>query len=480
MKNNRAFLLMVVLLLPLLFINISTAHDWGDDFAAFIGQAKAILAGKEYFKTGFVPNLEKPDLVASPLGWSLLLLPVVAVYGVNLVALKVYLSIFYVLWGFFLFLIFRRKKETLFAALVVSFIFYHPQFIGFKAEVLSDAAFAALFSLSLYFVSRLEKLTTLHLLILGLTIGFSCLIRPLGFVLMGSVVFEFVRLKDWKLKRLHVLIPILSAILLHFLIGKVFFPCESAYSHYTHFLGKEVGVNIVENAQFYFAQWQAYWSMLTAHSTGKMFLAYLFSFLLFVGFLRYLLLWNVYAITVLAYLAVVFIWPFRSQGFRYIYPVLPFFIYISFESLSRMIQLNRRTTTWVSNTLLIYFLFLCFTFNAEPFQRNLVQHGSQTNSAKALYSFLEYEVSNSSRVVFTKPRVLCLYSGTNALYPIANSDFGKIKEEYTRYGVHYFVRCKNSNLECYNAIYSSYIDSMERQKVLLWSNTDFDVYKRNP
>lgn len=336
------------------------------------------------------------------------------------------------------------------------------------------------FRFPLYFVSRLEKLTTLHLLILGLTIGFSCLIRPLGFVLMGSVVFEFVRLKDWKLKRLHVLIPILSAFLLHFLIGKVFFPCESAYSHYTHFLGKEVGVNIVENAQFYFAQWQAYWSMLTAHSTGKMFLAYLFSFLLFVGFLRYLLLWNVYAITVLAYLAVVFIWPFRSQGFRYIYPVLPFFIYISFESLSRMIQLNRRTTTWVSNTLLIYFLFLCFTFNAEPFQRNLVQHGSQTNSAKALYSFLEHEVSNSSRVVFTKPRVLCLYSRTNGLYPIANLDFGKIKEEYTRYGVHYFVRCKNSNLECYNAIYSSYIDSMERQKVLLWSNTDFDVYKRNP
>jgi hypothetical protein len=53
MKNNRAFLLMVVLLLPLLFINISTAHDWGDDFAAFIGQAKAILAGK---------NISKPDL----------------------------------------------------------------------------------------------------------------------------------------------------------------------------------------------------------------------------------------------------------------------------------------------------------------------------------------------------------------------------------------------------------------------------------
>lgn len=480
MKTQRGLFIIVFVLLPLLFIQISDAHDWGDDFAAFIAQAQAIADGKDYFQTGFVPNLEKPDLVASPIGWSLLLLPVIHFCGVDMVAFKVYVSVFFILWGIILFFVFRKKKETLFAALVVVFIFYHPQFICFKAEVLSDAAFAVLFTLSLYLVARLNRLAKMHLLILGLMIGFSCLIRPLGFVLIGSVIFEYIRMKDWMKRRLQVLIPMLSAFFLYFLIGKVIFPCENSYSHYTHFLGKEVVVNIVENAQFYFSQWQEYWAMLIPYSTGKILLAYLFFFLLIVGALRYLFLWNVYTVTVLAYLAVVFIWPFRSQGFRYIYPVLPFLVYISFESLNRIIQLNRKAATWVSNVFLIYLLVLCFTFNYKPFQQTLAQQGSQTSSARALYSFLAREVAKPSRIVFTKPRVLCLYSGVNALYPIANMDYEKTKGEYARYEVQYFARCKNVSLECYNAVYSSYLDSMEKQKVLLWSNNDFDVYKRNP
>jgi hypothetical protein len=142
--------------------------------------------------------------------------------------------------------------------------------------------------------------------------------------------------------------------------------------------------------------------------------------------------------------------------------------------------LNRKTATWVSNVFLIYLLVQCFTFNYKPFQQRLAQQGSQTSSARALYSFLAREVAKPSRIVFTKPRVLCLYSGVNALYPIANMDFEKTKGEYARYEVQYFARCKNVSLECYNAVYSSYLDSMEKQKVLLWSNNDFDVYKRNP
>lgn len=276
------------------------------------------------------------------------------------------------------------------------------------------------------------------------------------------------------------LLSAVVALLLYLIIEKVLFPCSNSYSHYTHFLGKAVGQNIVENARFYFLQWQNYWAMLSDNQTTSAILSYLFSFLIILSALRYLLCWNVYSVTVLAYLMVVMVWPFRSQGFRYIYPVLPFLVYASFESLNRMVQVNRKATVWVSSLLLLFLLVKCFAFNYQPYQATIAQYGSQTVAANEMYTYLAKHVPAHSRVVFTKPRVLCLYSHVEALYPIGNTDFQQMKIAYTNYQTQYFVRTNNASLECFNGMYSSYLDSMEKQKVLVWSNNDFEVYKRNP
>ncbi len=193
-------MLMLVLLLPLLFLYINDAHDWGDDFAAFIAQAKAILEGKPYFQTGFVPNLEKPDLVASPIGWSLLLLPVVGVFGTNIIAMKVYLSFFYVLWGIILFVLFRGKKETILAILVVVFTLYYPWLLSFKSEVVSDIPFAATFALSLFSIQKINPRTNLiHCVLIGLLLGLCCLIRPIGFILFAAMAFLFFIRKEYSI-----------------------------------------------------------------------------------------------------------------------------------------------------------------------------------------------------------------------------------------------------------------------------------------
>lgn len=474
-------MLMLVLLLPLLFLYINDAHDWGDDFAAFIAQAKAILEGKPYFQTGFVPNLEKPDLVASPIGWSLLLLPVVGVFGTNIIAMKVYLSFFYVLWGIILFVLFRGKKETILAILVVVFTLYYPWLLSFKSEVVSDIPFAATFALSLFSIQKINPRTNLiHCVLLGLLLGLCCLIRPIGFILFAAMAFLFFIRKEYSIYFSKYATVGVAALLLLFVIRNIIFPCEGAYGHYYSFFGRDLVFNVTQNSLFYFSEWERFWMDLTTKALLKNVFLFSSCALLLYGTVRCLWRKNVYAFTVLLYLVIVLIWPYRNQGFRFVFPVLPFLVYVVFERLLHILQAIRPSYTWLAYGIICGLITLSITSDHSTCNNYVKDTGSQTVTAKAMYSYIERNIPNDARVVFPKPRVLCLYSSVHALYPMANMNFEQMQDAYTRYQVKYFVRSKNAGLECYNGVYTNYIDSMEKRKVLLWSNTDFEVYKRKP
>lgn len=202
--------------------------------------------------------------------------------------------------------------------------------------------------------------------------------------------------------------------------------------------------------------------------------------LLLYGTVRCLWRKNVYAFTVLLYLVIVLIWPYRNQGFRFVFPVLPFLVYVVFERLLHILQAIRPSFTWLAYGIICGLITLSITSGHSTCNNYVKDTGSQTVTAKAMYSYIERNIPNDARVVFPKPRVLCLYSSVHALYPMANMNFEQMQDAYTRYQVKYFVRSKNAGLECYNGVYTNYIDSMEKRKVLLWSNTDFEVYKRKP
>ncbi len=398
-----------------------------------------------------------------------------------MIALKVYLSFYNVLWGIALYSLFPKSKNNYLSFLVVVFTVYHPWMQSFKSEVVSDISFAATFALSLFFIHKIKNDTPLiQCVLIGLLLGLCCLIRPLGFILFATMVFLFFMKKEYRVYFAKYLTVVVIAFFLIFVIRSIVFPCEGAYAHYYSFFGRDLVYNFSQNSLFYFSEWKKFWTDLCANELLKNVCMYGSCLLLLFGAFRYLLSQNVYALTVLLYLIVVLIWPYRNQGFRFVFPVLPFLVYAVFESLEKILHTIRPAMQWIAYALIACLIVLDFFADQTTYKNYITSTGSQTNSAKELYAFLTTHIPQKSRLVFTKPRVLCLYGHVNALYPMAGMDYKQMTEEYTRYQVQYFVCARNKGLECYNAAYTNYLDSMEMQKVLLWSNADFEVYKRNP
>ena len=82
MKKVIEHTVLLLFLIPLFFINIKSSHDWGDDFAQYIHQAKNISEGISQNNTGYVFNSDVflgPN--AYPTGFPLLLAPIIKNYG---------------------------------------------------------------------------------------------------------------------------------------------------------------------------------------------------------------------------------------------------------------------------------------------------------------------------------------------------------------------------------------------------------------
>ena len=112
-SNGVKYLAVALICLPAFFINIKSSHDWGDDFAQYIHQAKNITAGIPQQQTGYIYNPEFHHLgpPAYPVGFPLLLAPVYAIFGNSIKHFDIYISFF--LLGFALLMFYFLHKHYL-------------------------------------------------------------------------------------------------------------------------------------------------------------------------------------------------------------------------------------------------------------------------------------------------------------------------------------------------------------------------------
>src|SRR5574338_449991 len=95
MKRLEPVLLGIVLLISLLLgaASLTRGHFWGDDFAGYLLQAQSILNGstRDFIQhnTFTIENSSfPPGPVAYPWGFPVLLVPLLAIFGLKFLALK--------------------------------------------------------------------------------------------------------------------------------------------------------------------------------------------------------------------------------------------------------------------------------------------------------------------------------------------------------------------------------------------------------
>ncbi|MEQ1734412.1 MAG: hypothetical protein ABL940_12120 [Bacteroidia bacterium] len=220
-------------MLPLFFINIKTSHDWGDDFAQYIHQAKNISEGISQNTTGYIFNPERAVIgpKAYPTGMPLLLAPLVKHYGYNYTMINYYTSFFLALSGLFGFVFLRKHFSMLTSLFTILIISYGAQYLDFKMELFSDIPFTCFWLACLCLI--LSKKNIYTSILLGLLLAFSVHIRSVGLVIVGVfVIHEFMVKHSYKSASIQLhkntLLTLISFLLLYISL-KLMFPCNTNY-----------------------------------------------------------------------------------------------------------------------------------------------------------------------------------------------------------------------------------------------------------
>ncbi len=103
MKEWIKHIAVIACLLPLLFFNIKNSHDWGDDFAQYLIEAKNISQGLPLGHSGFVEN---PNYILGPNCYPPVFPLIIAMTSGDVGFLNVLMSFFFSLyWLFFFFFV---------------------------------------------------------------------------------------------------------------------------------------------------------------------------------------------------------------------------------------------------------------------------------------------------------------------------------------------------------------------------------------
>lgn len=183
-------------------------HDWGDDFALYIRQALALSGGYVGQVTGdthfalrhsgwpFTPEVY-------PWGWPLMMMPVVARWGIDYPKLKLLVTIVFLVFLALYHAVCRRRMGEAAALLIVMAVGVNFFFLSWTNNVLSEFPFMAAMMVGFVAFDRYQRSGSLWndsrrpAIFLGLALAFAANIRREGYALpLGIVVahaIEFIR-----------------------------------------------------------------------------------------------------------------------------------------------------------------------------------------------------------------------------------------------------------------------------------------------
>ena len=187
-------LLLLLLSIPLFFLNIHNTHSGGgDDYAQYIKEAQNIAIGKPYYQSNYVfnkyNNCYSPPQY--PPGFPLLLAPVVKAYGIAIRPMCYFNTVLAICLMLACYVYFKKYMGVIAAMCLSVVIAYSGCMVDLKQAVLSDEA-SMLFVL-LYLIARnAESFTWRRIMLLVLFASMAILIRTQSVLLIFAEVIYLV------------------------------------------------------------------------------------------------------------------------------------------------------------------------------------------------------------------------------------------------------------------------------------------------
>lgn len=427
MGELRNPLLIIILLLSMVIgsSQLTRGHEWGDDFASYIMQAKSILNGDmqnfiEHNSATIYQSSSQIGPVAYPWGYPLILTPFYAIKGISPLALKLPGLFFFAGFLICFYLLMRTRLTRTESLLLVSLFAFNPTLLDFLDQILTDIPFLFFSMLALLLMINEKKRSALDYALFGGVLFFAFFIRTTGIMLLVSfLAFQIFRFywKNMEHKTIFInsLVSILSFGLLWFIAYFIF---PSGQDSYFRQLKGFTVATFTGNISGYFALFQYFFG----NSLAWMYVYY--------GLIPFFLVgtWakrngdQPLIIYFAVYFLLMIIWP-EWQGPRFIFPLLPIFIYFAFQGMKFATNKLPETYHQLGQGIFYGFWFLMagiFLFNSSKnayvnLQNNRSINGPFDPYSMDVYNFIKEKTPADSVIVFFKPRVMRLMTNHDSI-----------------------------------------------------------------
>jgi hypothetical protein len=437
-KAYVALFLIIIIVFVINIISFKNGHNWGDDFADYINFAKGIVNGTldelVSISTYRVDNSTVPTGSANTY-WG-----VYYIFGFDIHIFKIYVYLFFICSLIIISLLFNDRLNSLQNLLLVAIIGFNPYFFNFKDNILTDFPyfFFSLLSLLLikrYFILKNNRINRYYgYFLLGFLIFLSTLLRPVGIILLPTLLFVLYienrpSLKSFKhffIKDKFKFIPFIVFITLS-VITSVALPKASISVDSDILLNSDIS-NIIFNLKYHLfapAHYLPYFDVrYNAYGLGydKIHLVLYTIIMLAVvyGITRNLkgdYLFLIYMLLNLMLFIIV-----RGRDHRFFMPLFPFFIYfllsgMSFISLSfsfpdKYNNARVNAAYFIGVGLLMTSLLYVSngTYENITFNQTQIIEGPHSPDSIELFSYIKEHTGEDDSIIFHKSRAMLLYT----------------------------------------------------------------------
>ena len=440
MKRCHWLLLAIVLSSLALGLSLLThGQNWGGDFAGYILQAQSIAGGglQSFVERNTFAVRESSAVfgpVAYPWGFPLLLSPLVLVFGLSLLPFKLLGLAFFIAFLVAAFLLFEPRLGCRDATLLVAVLGFSPMLLRFNDNVLSDVPFLFLSTTALVVMDRalvLPKKLSSSIsvsVLLGFLLFAASFVRSNGLLLLPTLLV-INGVGYWRLRHspsalsgkngelLSAAVPYIVLATL-FIVSSAVFP-EGGSSHIELLALR--GKTILHNMRYYLELPSDLFRVFPIRQSALLIYGMCMPFLL-VGIIRTVKRDYHFAVYAALTLITYVLWPY-VQGVRFLFPVLPLFIYFVFEGMRHsrfaLANVNHRLGMALTYAFWVCVLALFFVDSTRAAVANLrserARAGPFDSGSREMFDHMSAQTGAGVVVGFFKPRVMRMMTDRDAV-----------------------------------------------------------------
>jgi hypothetical protein len=466
--------------------SLREGHIWGDDFAHYLLHARNLAEGVPYAQIGYIYNPHYPSLAPPtyPPGCPALLAPVYAIWGLNLTALKVEMIVFFLVFLLAVYLGFRKELGFARTLALVAILGLNHYFIKDVNGVASDMPFLALVYLALWLIRKADEVPlntwrrSVYFMVSGVVIYLAYSTRSLGALLIPAMLVHQDPVGKWRATwpaiwatAVFGILAVLQAMLFH------------SDRHYLDQLGAGPVV-LLHNAFGYLIRLATFWhnGYWQAPSMALFAGVTLLAGLGYADCLRRRI--TICEAFTAIYVITILLWP-SYQGERYLYPVIPLYVFYALRGLDHRWIANRPRLRQAVVAFLVLAVSLTYAARVVHHKRGPMPEGVAKRQSVEMFEHIRSTTGDHDVIVFIKPRALALFTRRKAsVYHRADKDQA-LWDYFRQIGATRLVVVENDQAftEAEDPAMLRFLRGfVERNRARLrptFANSDFTVYRFN-